>query len=273
MDDHRYLEMKVGAFLLAGILLLGGLIIYMSAVGDFFQSTFRITAEFDNANGIIKGAQVWYRGSVVGKVAAKPQIKAGGEYVVVPINIFSDVKVSKDMGEPGKSGYQPGARFEIGSTGLLGDRYVDIVPPRKDTGVYLSQGDTVKGGQKAGFDSIAADLKPTLENIARIAARIEQKLITDEFTDDVHTTMTNVKEITEKMNKLVGEAEQGKGVLGALLKDDKIANDLRHTMREFKTLSTNLRKKGVLFYSDLSTEGKKDGKSSKSSIKNWRMKR
>jgi hypothetical protein len=52
-----------------------------------------------------------------------------------------------------------------------------------------------------------------------------------------------VDEFAKAATGLVQEAEKGKGPLYTLMKDEKMANDM-------KALMANLRRHGVLFYSD-----------------------
>jgi hypothetical protein len=52
----------------------------------------------------------------------------------------------------------------------------------------------------------------------------------------------------------MAEAESGKGPLYTVMKDEQMARDLKETVGELRILSENLRKRGVLFYKDLSAE-------------------
>ena len=98
-----------------------------------------------------------------------------------------------------------------------------VVPPEKPDGTFLASGSRVKGEQEAGLNAMLASAGPALEEIRSAARRV----------DDFAKAATG----------LVQEAEKGKGPLYTIMKDEKMAADM-------KALMANLRKHGVLFYSD-----------------------
>jgi phospholipid/cholesterol/gamma-HCH transport system substrate-binding protein len=133
-----------------------------------------------------------------------------------------------------------GSKFRIDQYGMLGDRFVRVVPPEKPDGTFLASGARVKGEQEAGLNAMLASAGPALDEIRSAARRV------DEFA--------------KAATGLVQEAEKGKGPLYTIMKDEKMAADM-------KALMANLRKHGVLFYSDDAGKGddEKPKKSDKSS--------
>ena len=236
---QRNLEARVGAFVLVGLLVAAGLVIMFGRFGQFFQTTYQIRAEFSNASGIIKNSQVLYRGAKVGQVESPPAIIRGGEAVEISLRIHSGVRIPQ------------GASFRIGSYGLLGDRFVDVIPPKGSDGgggpVYLQDGDVVKGSETKGVDSLLASAEQKLEEFDKTLRGIQAKLLTDEFIEDIHGSARNAHSLLERGNKFMAEAESGKGPLHTVLKDEKTAADLR-------ALIYNLRTRGILFYRDAAAE-------------------
>lgn len=243
MKDKN-LEIKVGAFFILGLVAAAILIVTFGRFGQLNRANYSITAHFANSSGVIKNSQVLYRGAKVGTVAESPAIGEGGQYVSLPLKIRSDIKIDKD------------SKFKIGVYGLLGDRFVDIIPPSVDSNSYLESGDVIKGSESKGFGDIA-------ERLDSISANVQNKLLTPELTEDVHETVKNAKNLLARMDKFMLEAESGKGTLYMLMKDEKVAGDLRTTIVEMKQLSFNLRSRGVLFYKDLSEETKKESTENK----------
>ncbi|NJK93142.1 MAG: MCE family protein [Blastochloris sp.] len=236
MKDN-YLEIKVGTFFLLGLIAAGILVVAFGRFGKLTQSTYPITVQFANSSGVIKNSQVLYRGAKVGTVVEPPLIGEGGAYVELFLSIRSDIKIDRD------------SQFKIGVYGLLGDRFVDIIPPEKESGRFVEAGSVLKGTESKGFGDIA-------ERLDKISAEIQQKLLTEEFATDIHDTVKNAKNLLGRMDTFMSEAESGKGTLYMLMKDEKVANDLRATISEIRQLSVNLRSRGILFYKDLSVEEK-----------------
>jgi hypothetical protein len=81
--------------------------------------------------------------------------------------------------------------------------------------------------------------------------------------EEIRSAARRVDEFAKAATGLVQEAEKGKGPLYTLMKDEKMASDM-------KALMSNLRKHGVLFYSDDAgkTDEAKPKKTEKSSSPN-----
>jgi hypothetical protein len=86
----------------------------------------------------------------------------------------------------------------------------------------------VKGEQEAGLNAMLASAGPALDEIRSAARRVDG--------------------FAKSAQELLEEAKTGKGPLYTMMKDEKMAQDM-------KNLMSNLRKHGVLFYSDDSAKG------------------
>lgn len=151
-------ETTAGFFVLIGLLLLGVLIVEFGRFGDRFSNHYPLYVEFADTAGIIKGSEVRLRGAKVGRVATKPELITGelaGSIVRMEIRIRDDIKIPRD------------SAIKIGTSGIMGDTFIQIVPPDKETGLYYDSGDTIIGEGAGGFDSIRSDA----ETIAREASR------------------------------------------------------------------------------------------------------
>ncbi|MEO0454242.1 MAG: MlaD family protein [Verrucomicrobiota bacterium] len=238
------LEIKVGFFVLAALLTAGFLVVSFGRFGDLFKTSYPMTIEFETASGIIKNSQVLYRGANVGTVASKPVIADGGKRVDLLVDINTDVQIDKK------------SRFVIGSYGLLGDRFVDVVPPDQPSGEYYQTGDRAKGSQNVGLGELAQELKPVIDRLETIITELDTGGIAEEASESVK----KLNSILEKVDVLVAEAEDGEGAFHLIMKDPQVAADIKTSVHEVRLLSENLRKKGVLFYSDLSEKDKKDSR-------------
>ncbi|MFH1066803.1 MAG: MlaD family protein [bacterium] len=243
---ERNLERKVGAFVLIGLIVIGMLVVAFGRFNQFFKSTYDVVAEFPNASGIIKNSQVLYRGAKVGSVPEAPHIANQGKSVEIILRINHDVHIPKN------------ADVRIGLYGLLGDRFVDIVPPKPTNGEpakeagYLGGGDHVKGLENKGVADLLATAEQKLQNFDHVIRELQAKLLTDEFIDDFHAGMKNAREMLEKADHFMGQAEAGKGPIYTLMKDKSVAKDLKDFIH-------NVRVSGPVFYKDVSKE-EEDGK-------------
>jgi len=205
------LEMKVGFFVLAGLAAVAMLIVAFGKFGNYLKKTYPIVVEFQDARDILKNSKVLWRGAQIGVVADTPIYQAGRNFVELTLKINAGIEIPT------------GAKFRIDQYGMLGDRFVRVVPPENPDGTFLAPGARVQGEQEAGLNAMLASAGPALEEIRSAARRV------DEFA--------------KAATGLVQDAEKGKGPLYTIMKDEKMAADM-------KALMANLRKHGILFYSD-----------------------
>jgi phospholipid/cholesterol/gamma-HCH transport system substrate-binding protein len=243
------LETKVGLFLMAGIALLCTLIILFGEVPDLFKPTYMVTVKFPDASGLLKGSAVYLAGAVIGKVTTDPHYIPDTQEVEVNLKINKDVGIRKD------------ASYAIGSSGLLGDRFVVVQPKQyKDgdtKGDFLKDGEVIEGESDPGLPEIMKSSKPLIDKANDIADQLDEmirKLNLNVFsgtsTDDLKETITKLRHMVDNgdsmisnANDLLSQAKTGKGILGRLIND-------KQTGDNFRDLIANLKAHGPIFYKD-----------------------
>ncbi|SDU04735.1 phospholipid/cholesterol/gamma-HCH transport system substrate-binding protein [Verrucomicrobium sp. GAS474] len=229
------LETKVGLFVLIGLVLIAALMIFFGRVGEKWANTYGVTVNFPNASGLIKGASVNFAGAPVGRVSSAPQALDDGSGVQVQLRLLSKAKVRSD------------ATFRIAEVGLMGDRNVAIEPVYDSKAPFLNDGDTVQGKTTSDLSNLASAAQPILAQMQQITDKFNREVMTPETTADLRASIKQLRSVLTRTDALLAEAQNGKGTLGVMLKDPKTAND-------FKAFVTNLRKKGILFYSDVAAK-------------------
>src|SRR2546430_9586771 len=125
MNRHeRGLEFKVGICVVVGLAMLGALLVQFGRLGEGFKTYYAVTVRFNNASGLLKGSDVLLAGARIGKVAGGPRLVREGDGVAVPLKIYDYVKVPE------------GTKFTLGSSGLLGDRFVVVTQPPGEPQAY-----------------------------------------------------------------------------------------------------------------------------------------
>jgi len=159
---------KLGAFLLASILCLGWLANQIGQVrgpAGMFHKTYAVNAKFTDATGLVKGDEVRLAGVRVGKVAGL-QVDRG--QALVSMSVDSAYKLPAN------------SMFELHWKNLLGQRYVEAMPP---DGATLA-GPVLKNGARLGADRTrnAADLSELLNNTEPLLARLDTNRLNDLMT-------------------------------------------------------------------------------------------
>jgi ABC-type transporter Mla subunit MlaD len=272
MNRHeRGLEFKVGVFVFIGCAALAALVVKFGRLGEGVKTYYPLTVRFMDASGLLKGSDVLLGGAKIGRVSGGPRLVANGPGVAVPLRIYDYVKIPQ------------GSKFSIGSSGLLGDRFVIVTPPSGQPSGYIAKNAFIDGTRETGIDdltreggALVGDLRVTVrklneetlspENMQNLKASMEhlsqatsalaessKKL--DSVIEEADSTMASAKSAAiklqsaiEEMRKVLRSAAQGKGLIATLLNNQELANDLR-------ALISNLRAHGVLFYRDTAGTG------------------
>ncbi|MFL6567565.1 MAG: MlaD family protein [Chthoniobacterales bacterium] len=208
-EGGKGLEFKVGIFVFVGLLVLAGLVVQFGRVGEGFQHNYSLTVNFPDASGLLKGSDVLMAGAKIGRVSGGPRLNPSGEGVLVPMRIYDFVKIPV------------GSKFVVGSSGLLGDRYVSIWrPPHDDVKDYLHADATVAGTRETGMDDLTReggelvkDLRGTVQNINGTFTRLNEQALSPENMenlkatfDRLNQTSTNLAESSKKIDDVIAKA-------------------------------------------------------------------
>jgi len=267
MNRHaRGLEFKVGIFVFVGLAMLGALLVQFGRLGEGFKTYYALTVRFSNASGLLKGSDVLLAGARIGKVAGGPRLVREGDGVAVPLKIYDYVKVPE------------GTKFTVGSSGLLGDRFVVVTPPPGQPKAYLPPNAYIDGTRETGIDDLTREGGALVSDLRGTVQKLNQETLSSENIQNLKSSMEHLNQATsalaessKKLDGVIGQADstmasakkaadtlqdaiadtrkvvrsatQGKGLVATLLNDQQLANDLH-------ALITNLRAHGVLFYRD-----------------------
>jgi len=267
MNRHeRGLEFKVGAFVFIGCAALAALVVKFGRLGEGVKTYYPLTVRFSDASGLLKGSDVLLGGARIGHVAGGPRLVPNGPGVAVPLRIYDYVKIPL------------GSKFTVGSSGLLGDRFVTVTPPAGQPTGYVQKNAVIDGKRESGIDDITREgtalltdargtvqklnqetlssenmqnLKASMEHLNQATSALaESSKKLDGVIDQAGSTMASAKEAADNlqngiddMRKVLRTATQGKGLVATLLNNQQLANDLH-------ALISNLRAHGVLFYRD-----------------------
>jgi len=267
MNRHeRGLEFKVGAFVFVGLAMLGALIVQFGRLGEGFKIYYPLTVRFSDASGLLKGSDVLLAGAKIGKVSGGPRMVREGQGVDVPLKIYDYIKVPE------------GSKFSVGSSGLLGDRFVNVVMPPGQAKAFLAPNTHISGARETGIDDITREGGALLAELRGTVQRLNQDTLSSENTQNLKASMEHLNQATSALaesskkldgvieqadstmasakkaadglqdaiadtRKVLRSASQGKGLVATLLNNQEMANDLH-------ALISNLRAHGVLFYRD-----------------------
>jgi phospholipid/cholesterol/gamma-HCH transport system substrate-binding protein len=228
MDRDRTLELKVGVFVAIGLAMIAGFVVKFGRVGEGFKTYYDLTIRFKDASGLLKGSDVLLSGARIGRVGGGPRLLREGEGVAVPLRIYDYVKIPK------------GSKFTVGSSGLLGDRFVSVVMPPGPATDYLPQNAVVDGAPPSGIDDLThagsqliEELRGTVQNINGTFTRLNTEALPPETMRNLRTSIDHLSETTDSLaqssKKLDGVVEKADAAMAAAKKD---ADDLQAPIAE-----------------------------------------
>jgi len=200
-----------------------------------------------------------------------------GQGVDVPLKIYDYIKVPE------------GSKFTVGSSGLLGDRFVNVVMPLGQPKAFLAPNTHISGARETGIDdltreggALVTDLRGTVQKIDTTVSRLNQDTLSSANMENLKSSMEHLNQATgalaESSKKLDGVIEQTDSTMASAKKAaDNLQNaigDARTALRsatqgkglvatllndqqlanDLHALITNLRAHGVLFYRDTATK-------------------
>jgi len=186
-------ELRVGLFVLVGLLVLAVGIFYVTGAG-FFGPKYRIKTYLPEVSGLSTGAPVRLDGVEIGNV---DQIRLVRASRARPPNACTTSKSACASTASTRTISSRDSAASLVTEGLLGNRYVTIT--RGYTGVPLKEGQAVPGTEEKA-------IKEVVERSADV--------------------LSNLQALSDNIEDLVQGVQRGRGTLGKLLTDEQVYNHL-----------------------------------------------
>ena len=200
--SKRAMELKVGAFVLVGLILTGAMIMRFSK-GTGFGGAYQVRLEARNAGGIIPGANVLMAGVPVGHVR-EIILAPDGTKVTMIARIHERFQIPTN------------AVWAVATVGLLGDRYISVSPGRYRPGeplTFLENGAVVQVHEAFEISQAAESasglmnrLSGTIDQLSNVVQRLDQTLLSDASLKDLTMTFANLRTVSERTIETVENA-------------------------------------------------------------------
>lgn len=242
-------EAKVGLLVLAGSIIL----LYMTfAVGKYEfgeKKGYLITAEFDSVAGLDAKAAVRMAGVRIGSVE---KVELVGSRARLTLRINPDVKVAR------------GSEAVIKTMGLLGEKYVEIIPPERrienmhsrghnpgnpDETLYLKDGEMIEVSvSPSDVDRLINQLSAISDDIKQVTASLRQVFGTErgarsmeDILADLRGTMSNIRDFSYTLqsdgSELIMRLNELAASLNQVVSDNK--DNLKVTLENVREASRN----------------------------------
>ena len=217
-------EIKTAILVLSGILLFIFIFNYLKGE-NLLSSSRKITAIYDNVEGLIPSAAVTINGHKIGKVQDITFTEDGSGKLEVLMLIDSNFKFSKN------------STAELYESGLIGGKAIAIVPAN-DGAENVISGDVLRSEIKPGLtDLVNQRLTPLQQKIEKVMESTDVLLANINSVLD-EKTKSNIRGSFSQLEQTIASFESTSNALNALLQDNKTS--ITTTLDNFSNISENL---------------------------------
>ena len=229
------LELKVGLFV---FMALAALVLLVFKAGDFYlKPGYTLRLIFNFVSGVDSGSPVRLAGVNVGEIKEVHVVRnaEGATEVEMFAWIAKGVSIEED------------AEARINSLGLLGEKYVEIIPGTTG-GKTVPGGGTLVGKSPVALERLTesgnrliSKIEYTFDNVNEVVADAKFKASLKNTFGNAEGVTGNLKEASDDLKDTLKSARivmarllDGEGSIGRLLKDDTIAKDLEAFVKDIK---------------------------------------
>lgn len=234
-------------FVLAGTVFLILAMYFIGSKQSLFTSSFTVTANFHNVDGLMPGNNVRFAGIDVGTVQKIDIINDSSVTVTMRIEEKSSTHIKKN------------AVASIGTDGLMGNKLVNITSVR-EFAPPLESGDQLVTQKAVETELMLQTLNKTNEDISTIARNLRiitervnnsnalWSLLTDSsMAENVKNAIVSIKltgersaMVTGDLSDIIRHIKSGKGSLGSLITDTALSHRLKQTVVKINLVSDTL---------------------------------
>jgi phospholipid/cholesterol/gamma-HCH transport system substrate-binding protein len=221
-------EVRVGIFLSGVFLILALLILFVGDVQELFKKQgYRVYAVFDTALGLEKNASVKLAGIKIGLVK---DITLDGRRAKVMMSIYPAYRIPH------------GSRATLASLGILGEKYVEIIPGKEET--FFGPEEIMDSLPPISFDQLGTLFLSIGEEVKKVSNSINNILGKD-FGPNLQKTLANLESLSGELDSLIKEnrisvhqavENSGKTFDNLNRQVDKVSAGIQDTLEEVQGL-------------------------------------
>lgn len=185
------MELKVGLFVLIGLVLLGTLMIQFSKGGSAFRGSYNLKLDASNVGGLMPHAKVLLAGVQVGQVK-EIHLTNDDRSVIIDLQIYKDYPIFHD------------ARFVIEQSGFLGDQYVAVIPTENEPPT-LTNNEEVHCEEPFDLQEVARGAAGFIKRMDETAAKLDAsvtdlraQVLNAQTLSTFGVALTNMRTFTEQ---------------------------------------------------------------------------
>ena len=185
-------EIKTGIVVVAAILVF----MYISAKMGGVKVTdgYELNVLFNYVSGLEDKAPVKLAGVIIGEVKKVTHVYDNDETkVLVKLSLNGDARVRED------------SKIKISTTGLIGEKYIEITGGSKGSPV-VPHGKTLVGVDLYEMEELIARLDSSMQDLQKLMGHADSVLVDNK--DDIRATIMNLKDSSENLKEFSDEVKR-----------------------------------------------------------------
>lgn len=241
MRSSKNRQLKLGLLVSTGALLFILAVYYLGSKQNIFSSSITVKSYFYDVKGLTEGNKVRFGGIDVGTVS---EVKIVSDSAIqVQFTIDADVRkfIKKD------------SKVEIGQEGIMGNKMIQINSGSANA-ESIAENDELESRRAIDFEELlkeaqriiseghefATNLKEMSEKMNKGDGDLARLLNDSTITTSLNQTGEQLLLITKNVNSVTRKVDEGEGDLGRLLNDTLITYSTRQSMQNLDRISTRL---------------------------------
>jgi phospholipid/cholesterol/gamma-HCH transport system substrate-binding protein len=233
-------ETRVGAFVLAGLIVAGIVVFLIGSEKRLFESKLMFHTSFTDVQGLKSGAPVRLGGVDIGNVARVSHSDNPGDN-----RLYVDLSVAK--GEAVR--IKGDTIAKVANKGLLGDKMIELSGGSPGAAI-VPEGGSIKGEDPADFSNLFTEVGAMAKHAEQILKNLEvtsKALADDQMQEDlrssvhsVHVILKQVSEGNGYAHRLLADPAEAERLSHMISNFDKAANEAQATMAEAQKVATRV---------------------------------
>lgn len=224
MPKESNLEIKVGLFVLAALIAMAW---FLFSINDstVFEGGQSMKVVFNFANGLKKNSPV--------------RIAGVDEGLVRDVKLFFDREASRTRAEVQiwirkETKIPVDSFFTINQLGLLGEKYIEIVPGL-DKKEFYKEGDVIVGKDPISQEALSQRVMDVANRLETAITKVNTGLLQDQNLDSLSLAFKSFGSMASNLSAVIEKVNQGEGTMGRLFSDEKLYDDLQAILHDVRT--------------------------------------
>ena len=212
MKNQNAINFRVGLFVIVAIAFVSLILFLLGGEQSYFEKSYTLKTSFKNTAGLIKGAAVRLSGVRIGAVT---DLGFANDPVGDKV-----INVTMQVNKEGMSRLNPDARATIKTEGLLGDKFIEILPGTEPPLASPPDVVTIQSQTPIEFASIigqSGDLLANIISISKSLDKIVKGIGEGQNLENINQTIASVKATSEALQENMEAIKSGNGILNTMI--------------------------------------------------------